>query len=113
MERRKGHYLGTEIDGKWWRRYRGEGFFARGNGEWWFDDEFFYFRRYLTKQALRIPRKRIINIHTGNWHAGRWAGGMNILKIMWDQGNLRLSSGFVVSREQKDIIQLADKLLKR
>lgn len=113
MEKRRGHYLGTEIGGKWWRRYRGEGFFARGNGEWWYDDEYFHFRRYLTKQPISIPRRQIFAIDTGNWHAGRWAGGLVILKIMWKNGDLRLSSGFVVSKEKGDAMKLADDLLKR
>lgn len=112
-EGKKGHYLGTEIGGKWWKRYRGEGFFARGNGEWWLDEEFIYFRRYLTKQPLQIPRREIISIRTGTWHAGRWAGGMPILKILWRQNDLRLSSGFVVSKQRIETMQLAEQLLKR
>mgnify|MGYP001567496802 CR=1 FL=1 len=32
---KKGNYLGTEIDEKWWKRYRSPGFFARGSGEFW------------------------------------------------------------------------------
>jgi len=28
MDRRRGHYLGTESDEKWWKRYTKEGFFA-------------------------------------------------------------------------------------
>jgi hypothetical protein len=111
--KKKGHYLGTEIGGKWWRMYRGEGFFVRGNGEWWFDEEWFYFRRYLTKQPLKVPRDRIISIKTGNWHAGKWVGGMRILKIMWQHKNLRLSSGFVVSKNRIETMQIAEKLLKR
>jgi len=39
MDRRRGCYLGTEIDEKWWKRYAREGLFVRGNGEYWFDDE--------------------------------------------------------------------------
>jgi len=27
-----GHYPGTEIEGKWWKRYRAPGYFARGSG---------------------------------------------------------------------------------
>ncbi len=113
MEKRKGHYLGTEIGQKWWRRYRGEGFFARGNGEWWYDNECFYFRRYLTKRALRIPRGSIRSITTGSWHAGRWAGGIQILKIMWENEALPLSSGFVISKNRNETMQLGDQLLRR
>ena len=32
MLKRVGAYLGTELDETWWKRYRKDGFFARGNG---------------------------------------------------------------------------------
>jgi len=82
MDKKKGHYIGTEINEKWWSRYRGEGFFARGNGEYWFDEDFFYFRRYLTKEPIKIPFNRIKEIKTGNWHAGRWCVGIRVIKIV-------------------------------
>ena len=56
---RRGHYLGTEVGGKWWRRYRGRGFFARGNGSYWADSEAFRFLRYLTRKPLEIPFARV------------------------------------------------------
>jgi hypothetical protein len=30
MDKRRGRYLGTEMDEKWWKRYAQEGWFARG-----------------------------------------------------------------------------------
>ena len=63
MDKKKGHYIGTEINEKWWSRYRGEGFFARGNGEYWFDEDFFYFRRYLTKEPNR--NNIVVALHNG------------------------------------------------
>ena len=113
MEKRKGHYLGTEIDGRWWKRYRADGFFARGSGEWWFDEEYFYFRRYLTKQPIKIPRRRIIRITNGYWHAGKWAAGIPILKMVWERDTLKLCSGFAVSKKKTEIMQLVEQLLKR
>lgn len=38
-----GHYLGTEIDEKWWRRYRKNKFLARGNGEYLYGKGFTLF----------------------------------------------------------------------
>lgn len=55
IEKRRGHYLGTEIDGKWWRRYRKDGFLARGLGEYWIKNSFLYFHRYLTVAPIVIP----------------------------------------------------------
>jgi hypothetical protein len=34
----KAQYVGTEVDGRWWKRYRAAGFFARGNGSFRFAD---------------------------------------------------------------------------
>ncbi len=63
MDKKKGHYIGTEINEKWWSRYREEGFFARGNGEYWFDEDFFYFRRYPTKEPNR--NNIVVALHNG------------------------------------------------
>ena len=52
VDRRRGTYLGTEVDEKWWKRHIREGFFVRGNGEYWYDDEAFYFLRYLTQDPM-------------------------------------------------------------
>ena len=45
---KRGHYFGTEIGGKWWRRYREPGFFARGSGEFDVNAAGFQFRRKLS-----------------------------------------------------------------
>lgn len=97
---RAGAYLGTEIDGSWWRGYRGKGFFARGNGAFWHDGESFFFRRFLTRRALVIPFDRVVRVETGTSHAGRWLGGRLIVKIVWSGDGHELSSGFVVSRDR-------------
>jgi hypothetical protein len=99
----RGHYVGTELDGKWWRRYRGRGFFARGNGRYWTDSEAFRFLRYLTRTPLEIPFARVSAVETGTRHAGRWCMGAPIVKIVWEEDGHRLSSGFVVSREQAGV----------
>jgi len=75
MEKRRGHYLGTEIDEKWWKRYREDGFFARGFGEFWCDEGAFYFSRYLMMRPLIIPFDKILGFQIGAWHAGRWGSG--------------------------------------
>ena len=100
--RHRGHYLGTEIDEKWWKRYRKDKFFARGNGEYWFDDIGFYFRRYLTKHPIEVPFAKIIEVKIGKSHAGRWLLGPRALKLIWEKDGMRLSSGFIVSRNQQD-----------
>ena len=95
--RESGHYFGTEIDGKWWKRYKKQHMFARGKGFYWHDDEAFYFRRLLTKTPMAIPFAQVTGFVTGKWHAGQWAGGRKVLKIEWENDGQRLSSGFTVA----------------
>ena len=100
--RRKGHYLGTEIDEKWWKRYKKDKLFARGNGEYWFDGTALYFRRYLTKHPIVIPFAKIIEMKIGKSHAGRWLLGSRVLKLVWEKDGMKLSSGFIVARNQQE-----------
>ncbi len=108
MDNTKGLYLGTEINEVWWRRYSKDGFFMRGNGEYWHDTQGFYLLRYLTKTPLFIPFKDIAQIKSGTWHAGRWAFGNIIVKILWKKDNLVLSSGFIVSNKKDDGLKLME-----
>ncbi len=70
MDKRVGLYLGTEIDETWWKRYRKDKLFARGNGRYWFDKSEFCFHRFLTKEPIKIPYNKITNITLGTWHSG-------------------------------------------
>lgn len=108
-EKRRGHYLGTEIDEKWWRRYSREGLLARGIGEFWIDGAALFFRRYLTAAPIVIPLGDVLEVKVGRWHSGRWAGGAPVVKVVWQKGDHRLSSGFVVScdaRERETLVQV-------
>jgi hypothetical protein len=96
MQKQTGSYLGTEIDERWWKRYRQAGFFARGSGEYWFDEDALCFLRYLTKRPLRIPYAAIRRIDTGTFHAGKWILGHPIVKIIWQSDGQSLSSGIAV-----------------
>jgi len=37
-EGKTGLYMGTVIDRKWWKRYTKDGYFARGNGQYGYND---------------------------------------------------------------------------
>lgn len=112
LSKQKGHYFGTEIDESWWKRYTRDKLFARGVGEYWYDDSAFYFRRYLTKTPIVLHYADIIELKTGHWHSGRWAAGRPILKIIWQHKGIRLSSGFLLTSHvdtyQRIRQQLAD-----
>ncbi len=102
MDKKKAHYLGTECDGKWWKRYREGRFFARGIGEFWQNKEGLYFLKSLTKEPFFIPFNQIIAVKTGKWHAGRWAAGKDVIKILWQRQGQSLCSGFVFPRGKEE-----------
>jgi hypothetical protein len=113
MEKRPGHYLGTEIGASWWRRYRADGFFARGNGELWLDEAGLWFSRFLTSDPLRIPFGSILRVKVGTTHAGRWILGRPIVKVLWEAEGLQLCSGFVVSTNAGVTQAFVNELSKR
>jgi hypothetical protein len=91
---RAAQYVGTEIGGKWWKRYRAPGFFARGNGAYWFEDGEIRFHRALTSQTTRIPLALVSGVSIGTWHAGAWLAGKPVVKVAWSKDGEPLSSGF-------------------
>lgn len=113
MEKRRGHYLGTEIEEKWWKRYRKDGFFARGFGEFWCDEGAFYFSRYLMTRPLIIPFEKILGFQIGAWHAGRWSVGRPIIKISWRGPEGSLSSGFVLSNSEAHALEIIEEIRDR
>lgn len=110
MERERGHYLGTEIDSKWHRRYREGGLFARGLGEYWIEDGALQFRRFLTKTPFSIPLGSVREVELGRWHAGRWVGSERAIKLIWEHQGKHLSSGFVLTRTSLEAARRAREL---
>lgn len=111
LSKHKGHYLGTEINETWWKRYTKDKLFARGVGEYWYDDSAFYFRRYLTKAPIVLNYADIIELKTGHWHAGRWGAGRPILKFIWQRHGIRLSSGFLLASHADAYQRIQQQLL--
>ena len=109
---KSGHYLGTEINEKWWSRYRKDGLLARGNGEYWISNNCLCFRKYLTKSEIIIPLNEINEIKLGKWHAGRWAGGALIIKLIWYKNSMKLSSGFVISKDFNEAMNVVQSIKK-
>jgi hypothetical protein len=99
-----GHYLGTAVDGKWWKRYRGRNFFARGNGEYEVDAarQELRFRRYLTREPIVLPFGLLEDVTVSAWHAGKWCLGKPIVVLHWCEEGKRLSSGFLFSSNDRD-----------
>ena len=105
-----GHYLGTEKQSKWWWRYRKEGYLARGIGEFWLDEQTLFFKRNLDQKPLSILIRDILEVKTGKWHSGRWAGGASVVKVVWQNEDTVLSSGFVFSREGLETAQCIQRI---
>lgn len=103
----QGGYLGTEMDGKWYRRYMAEGFFARGSGRWWFEEDAFCFRRKLLKTPMRIPFAAVTGVRVGSWHAGKWVLRPVAVKVDWELDGRALSSGFVFAKSHEGARQMA------
>ena len=110
MNGKTGLYLVTEIDEKWWQRYTEDKFMLRGNGKYWYDDNSFYFLRYLSKEPINIPFENISEFKIGTWHSGKWCFGYPILKIIWIKDGVRLSSGFLVSKNKEEVNKLISEL---
>jgi len=108
-----GKYLGTEINGKWWKRYRKNNMFARGDGKFYADDKTIYFHRLLTNEPISINIKDIKGFSVGKWHSGKWMMGYPVLKINWQKDGLVLSSGFFLYKNESDIRSLINKLTKK
>jgi hypothetical protein len=107
---KKGNYFGTEIDRKWWKRYRRDGLFARGNGSFWLDEDGIRFHKLLTRKPFLIPWAEIRGAELGKWHAGRWAMGRPVLKVDFERGGERLCAGFFLSPDWAGMQRLADDL---
>lgn len=109
-QKKRGSYLGTEVDEKWYKRYRQDGFFARGSGEYWFEEDGLHFRRFLTKKALVVLFKSIRQVKLGSWHAGKWVIVKRVIKLVWEKDGQTLSSGFVLARSQENTERLKSDL---
>ena len=94
MVLKSGYYYGTEIDEKWWKRYKKPTYFMRGNGEYWLDEKGIYFKRFMTQKPLMIPFDKIRELKSGWFHAGKVGIGKIATKIIWDNNGVLLSSGF-------------------
>ena len=98
-----GHYLGTVVDGIWYRRYRKDGFLARGLGRFWVEDGCLHFRRFLTRKPIVIPLRAVTRVARTAWHAGRWAGVRRIIVLVWERDGAELHSGFVLTRSHREV----------
>ncbi len=107
MQTKVGLYVGTEVEGRWWRRYTG-GASLRGataacgrtGGP----------SRYLTADALHSTWSLVHSIQSGAFHSGRWAWGLPIIKVHWKANDESLSFGFMVAGNRTAQLEALDTL---
>lgn len=95
IEKKRGQYLGTRIEHKWWRRYAGEGFLTRGKGEYWIREGSLFFQHHARQKPITLPLCNLIEIKVCPCRDR--AGGLPIVKLIWQKDGNWLSSGFVLS----------------
>ncbi|MBW2701628.1 MAG: hypothetical protein JRF33_12500 [Deltaproteobacteria bacterium] len=109
-EKKKGNYFGTEIDRKWWKRFRKDGLFARGNGDFWMDEEGIRFHRKMTKTPFLLTWAELSGAELGRWHAGRWGGRRPLLKLDFERDGKILCAGFYLAADWVQMESLAKDL---
>ena len=110
---KRGNYFGTERAGKWWRRYRAPGFFARGNGDFAMDARGITFQRKLITEPVVIAWDEMAAADLAKWHAGRWAMGRPILRVRFRRDGEDLVAGFYLGEEWDEIRRLAEDINAR
>lgn len=98
-----GHYVGTTIGDTWYRRYREDGFLARGLGRYWCEDGALFFRRFLVRTPVVIPLHLVTDVYVTNRHAGRRVRSPRIIVLVWENDGEELRSGFVFCSSQSDV----------
>ena len=93
IQKKRGQYLGTRVEHKWWRHYSKGGFFTRGIGEYWVKDGSLFFQQRNRQKPLRLPLHNLTEIKICPCKGRK--GGMPIIKLIWEKDGHWLSSGFV------------------
>lgn len=105
----RGTYYGTEIGGKWWKRYAKDGWLSSFKADIWVDARGLNFRKRGAKTVLTIPRHSITGLTAGRWHVGRWSW-KPILKVQWTKNGVSMLCGFVMSGGEKNTLQMASQI---
>jgi hypothetical protein len=110
MRAKAGWHVGTEMGGRWWRRYADRAFSIRGFGHLWSDKRGLYFHRWLTGEPPSLSDSQLESIASGAFHAGRWAWGLPIFKVRWRGNGEGRSSGCLLSGDRAARLETLDLL---
>jgi hypothetical protein len=100
--RSRGSYLGTLALAKPWyaRTINNPAYPDKGPGEYWYDYKGFYFVRQGSGRGIVIPSESILSVSIGYRHGFSFSR-LRILKIVWQKGREKLSSGFAVTHPEQ------------
>ena len=110
IQKRRGQYLGTRVEHKWWRRYTKEGFFTRGIGEYWIKDGSLFFQHRNKQKPIALPLRNIVEIKLCPYQRRTQIKGAPIIKLVWEKDGSWLSSGFILSRNPEETSRLLTNL---
>jgi len=110
IQKKRGQYLGTEIDHKWWQCYSEGGFFTRGIGEYWIKDGTFYFQHQVRQKPIKLPLQDIVEIALHPCNRRTHIGVMQIIELIWQKDDLWLSSSFALPGSIEEINGLLTRL---
>lgn len=95
VQKKRGKYLGTRIEHKWWRRYKEGAFVARGNGEYWIKDGSLFFQHHTSQHPICLPLQNLAEIKVCPCRSQ--TGGVPVIKLVWEKDGHWLSSDFALS----------------
>ena len=97
IQKKRGQYLGTEVDHKWWQRYSKDGFFTPGIGEYWIKDGSLFFQHRTRQKPISLPLRDIVEIVLCPCSRRSRDSRNPVLKLTWKKDGKWLSSGFILS----------------
>ena len=106
IRKKSGHYLGTRIEHKWWRRYTEEGFMTRGNGEYWIADGSLFFQHRARQDPIHLPLCDIVEVALSPCKERAPNIGRPVVHLTWKKDGRWLSSGFILSSSAEETSNL-------
>ena len=113
LEQGKGSYLGTVIEGKWWKPCFRGGLLCKAPGSWQLGEGGLYFLRLLTRKPLFFPFAAMRGLTVSRSHAGNFVFKPVVISLDWEKDGRLLNSGLVLDRDPGRTLLLAEQIRAR
>lgn len=113
LEQGRGSYLGTVIEGKWWKPYFRDGMLCKAPGRWQLGADGLYFLRLFTRKPLFFPFAAMRGLTVSRSHAGNFVFKPVVISLDWVEGGRWLSSGLVLDRDPDRTLVIAEQIRSR